>query len=158
MNLFSLWEKHTVCKCICLKRTKEITEFLVLYANAKVLQPPKSLQLPFMRCSLMQSVGHHIHHSSAIKTRDCLRRKVKCAHVFSSVLYCFLNLSLQYPWPTGPQDWKWLRAMKSLENYLLLVKKGEHPDYFTPSLDFVVSFFNPKSNPSSLHFRAGISK
>ena len=48
--------------------------------------------------------------------------------------------------------------MKSLENCLLLVKKGEHPDYFTRSLNFALSFFNPKSNLSSLHFRAGVSK
>lgn len=92
------------------------------------------------------------------KNRSLPQKEGKCAQVFSSILYCFLNLSLQYPWPTGPQDWKLLRTMKSLENYLLLVTKGEHPDYFTPSLDFVLSFFNPKSNPPSLHFRAGVSK
>lgn len=80
------------------------------------------------------------------------------ALVFYLVLYCFLNLYVWYRWPTGLQGWELWRITKSLENYLLLVKKGEHMDCFILSLDFIESLFNTKSNSSSLHFWAGTSK
>lgn len=83
------------------------------------------------------------------------QREGKSTQVFSSVLHCFLNFSLQYLWPIG------LEIIKNNEKFRKLVTVGE--EIWALRLlylksGFCINSFNPRNNSPSLHFRAGISK
>lgn len=80
------------------------------------------------------------------------QREGKCIQVFSSDLYHFLNLSLQYLWPTGLE----IINTEKFRKLVTVGKKCEHPGYYTSDLDSVLIFLTPEPTHSvfqSRHFK-----